>query len=92
VRLCLFVFGCWYSLSGLLTVKLYAGKTTAIRVYKYKREYSLVISRFAAELPDLVEKYHGKRSQEGVRVSLEPLSVEDTLSILESVRAPARRI
>lgn len=83
----------WESVSpGRSELKFYAGKTTAIRVYKYKREYLLVISRFAIELPDLVEKYHGKQSQEGVRVSLEPLSVEDVLSILESVRVLARCI
>jgi len=83
----------WESvIPGKSELKFYAGKSTAVRVYKYKREYFLVLSRFAAELPELVEKYDGKQSQEGVRVSLETLIVEDVLLILKSVRAVARLV
>ena len=83
----------WESVvAGKSELKFYAGKNTAIRVYRYTKEYLFILSRFAGELPSILEKYDGKQMKEGLRVPLEPLSIEDVLLILKSVRTVARRI
>jgi len=83
----------WESVvAGKSELKFFTGKTVAVRVYKYAKESLLILSRFSDKLPGIAERYNGKQSKEGFRVPLKPLSTEDIISILKSVRRLARRI
>jgi hypothetical protein len=72
--------------------KFYAGTRIAMRVGAYKKESIQVLFPFAGEVPDLLEKYNGKRNKGGISVLLEPLRNEDVLGILEKVRTVARYV